>query len=37
MDTPLVLTYDNAPTDATRRFIRTLEKNDWEYTLVGEG
>jgi len=37
MDTPLLLTYDNAPTDTTRRFIRTLEKNGWGYRLVGEG
>jgi len=37
MATPLVITYDNAPTENTRLFLRTLEKNKWNYKLIGEG
>jgi len=34
---PLVITYDNAPTDSTRKFIETLERNRWKYKLIGDG
>jgi hypothetical protein len=37
MDTPLVITYDNAPTENTKYFLQTLEKNKWNYKLIGEG
>lgn len=37
LSTPLVITYDNKPTEATRRFLRSLSSNAWEYTLLGEG
>lgn len=37
MDTPLVITYDNNPTENTKFFIKTLEKQKWNYKLIGEG
>ena len=37
MDQPLLLTYDNAPTDNTRYFLETLKQNKWNYTLIGQG
>jgi hypothetical protein len=37
MDTPLVITYDNNPTETTKFFIQTLEKQKWNYKLIGEG
>jgi hypothetical protein len=37
MDNPLLLTYDNAPTENTKFFIETLKQNKWNYKLIGEG
>ena len=37
MDTPLLLTYDNAPTENTLFFIETVKQNKWNYKLIGEG
>ena len=37
MASPIVITYDNAPTEATHYFIRTLEQQGWQYKLIGEG
>lgn len=37
MDTPLVISYDNAPTDNTNYFIKTLESQGWDYRIVGTG
>ena len=34
---PIVITYDNAPTETTRIFLDSLERNKWRYTLIGEG
>jgi hypothetical protein len=34
---PIVLTYDNAPTDNTRFFVTTLQQTKWAYKLIGEG
>jgi len=34
---PIVITYDNQPTDNTRFFLKTLEANGWDYKVVGEG
>jgi GR25 family glycosyltransferase involved in LPS biosynthesis len=34
---PLVVAYDNAPTENTKVFIKTLEVNHWEYMIVGQG
>ena len=34
---PLLVTYDNAPDDNTRRFIKTLETQGWSYKLIGVG
>jgi hypothetical protein len=34
---PLVISYDNAPTENTRFYINTLKKNKWEYVLIGKG
>jgi GR25 family glycosyltransferase involved in LPS biosynthesis len=34
---PLLITYDNKPTDATRFFQKTLDANGWEHALIGEG
>ena len=34
---PLVLSYDNAPTENTLFFEETLKKNKWEYKLIGKG
>jgi hypothetical protein len=34
---PIVLTYDNAPTDNTRFFVTTLQQTKWNYKLIGEG
>lgn len=33
---PLVLTFDNLPNTESKRFMKTLEDNEWEYILVGE-
>lgn len=33
---PLVITYDNAPTENTWFYINTLKKNDWDYMLIGK-
>ena len=37
MDQPLLVTYDNAPTENTKYFLKTLEKNKWNYKIIGEG
>lgn len=37
MDYPLVISYDNNPTNETRIFIKTLEANGWEYEIIGLG
>lgn len=37
LDAPLVLTYDNNPTQNTQFYLETLKHNNWEYALVGEG
>ena len=37
MTSPIILTYDNCPTDNTRLFLKTLETNGWNYKLIGEG
>lgn len=37
MTSPFVVTYDNCPNDNTRLFLKTLETNGWNYTLLGEG
>ena len=37
MTRPLVVSYDNNPTENTRFFIKTLENNVWDYKFVGEG
>jgi hypothetical protein len=34
---PLVVSYDNRPTDNTLFFKKTLETNGWNYKLLGEG
>jgi hypothetical protein len=34
---PLVVSYDNCPTDNTLSFKKTLENNGWTYKLIGEG
>lgn len=34
---PIVLSYDNAPTENTLFFEDTLKKNKWEYKLIGKG
>jgi len=34
---PLVLTYDNKPTDASHVFFNSLKTNGWDFRLVGEG
>jgi hypothetical protein len=34
---PLVLSYDNQPTDTTRTYIDTLTHHGWDYTMLGEG
>lgn len=33
----LCLTYDNMPTDNTKFFINSLDKNGWKYKIVGGG
>jgi hypothetical protein len=33
---PLVITYDNAPTENTWFYINTLKKNKWDYMLIGK-
>jgi hypothetical protein len=33
---PLVITYDNNPTENTTFYIKTLKKNNWEYILIGK-
>lgn len=33
---PVVITYDNAPTENTRFYIQTLKNNKWEYLLIGK-
>ena len=37
LETPLVISYDNAPTENTKTFERSLKKNGWQYKFVGEG
>jgi len=37
MTSPFVVTYDNCPNDNTRLFLKTLETNEWNYKLIGEG
>ena len=37
MEEPLVITYDNNPTENTKTFLKSLEKNKWKYNLIGEG
>jgi hypothetical protein len=37
MASPLVVSYDNAPTENTRFFIKTLERNGWNFKIIGEG
>jgi hypothetical protein len=37
LETPLVISYDNAPTENTKSFERSLKKNGWQYKFVGEG
>jgi len=34
---PLLLSYDNKPTDTTEVFMKTLMSNAWEYVLLGKG
>jgi len=34
---PLIISYDNAPTEATKLFIETLKTNKWDYKMIGEG
>jgi hypothetical protein len=34
---PLVISYDNAPNDNTRFFVKTLQETNWAYKMVGEG
>lgn len=33
---PIVITYDNAPTENTAFYIQTLKNNKWEYILIGK-
>ena len=33
---PLVITYDNCPTENTKFYINTLKNNKWEYILIGK-
>lgn len=37
MSTPLLISYDNAPTDTTNLFRKTLDSNKWDYKILGEG
>lgn len=37
LETPLVISYDNAPTENTKTFERSLKKNGWQYKFIGEG
>ena len=37
MSAPLVVSYDNDPTDNTRFFVKTLEANGWNYKIIGRG
>jgi hypothetical protein len=37
LSVPLVITYDNEPTQNTHYFIKTMENNKWEYKLIGNG
>lgn len=34
---PLVIAFDNEPTENTNLFIQTLKNNKWEYALIGIG
>jgi hypothetical protein len=34
---PLVVTYDNAPNEFTYYFTKTLNRQEWDYKIVGEG
>jgi hypothetical protein len=34
---PVVLTYDNAPTKGTERLCKTLDHHTWTYNIVGNG
>jgi hypothetical protein len=33
---PLVITYDNDPKENTYFYLKTLEKNNWDYILIGK-
>jgi len=37
MNTPMVVTYDNAPTEITHFFLKTMESQKWTCALIGEG
>jgi len=37
LDTPLLITYDNKPTENTLFFLNTLKTNNWDHVLLGEG
>jgi hypothetical protein len=37
MTTPLLVAYDNAPTNETRFFEKTVQSYGWDYTLIGMG
>ena len=34
---PLVVSYDNAPNEFTHYFTKTLNRQEWDYTIIGEG
>ena len=34
---PIVISYDNSPTDNTRFFMKTLETHGWKYNIIGNG
>ena len=33
---PVVITYDNAPSENTQFYIQTLKNNNWEYIVIGK-
>ena len=37
MSTPIVISYDNAPTETTRNLTKSLERHGWTYRLIGGG
>jgi hypothetical protein len=37
LETPLVISYDNAPAENTKNFEQSLKKNGWKYKFIGEG